>query len=87
MKVRLENEDIEGNNEENETKSPTFLFRVLSPVLKFVDKPSKLLWVGILFSLGFDTSSSIVLLSVSALAAEDVQNPIYVLLFPLLFAA
>ncbi|TIB99219.1 NicO-domain-containing protein [Wallemia mellicola] len=87
MKVRLENGDVEGNSEENETKSPTFLFRVLSPVLKFVDKPSKLLWVGILFSLGFDTSSSIVLLSVSALAAEDVQNPIYVLLFPLLFAA
>ncbi|TIC18949.1 NicO-domain-containing protein [Wallemia mellicola] len=87
QKVRLENGDVEGNSEENETKSPTFLFRVLSPVLKFVDKPSKLLWVGILFSLGFDTSSSIVLLSVSALAAEDVQNPIYVLLFPLLFAA
>lgn len=40
-----------------------------------------------LFSLGFDTSSSIVLLSVSALAAEDVQKPYAVLLFPLLFAS
>ncbi|TIA92123.1 hypothetical protein E3P99_00720 [Wallemia hederae] len=79
--------DIESDTRTNQLKSPSFLYRIFSPVLTWVDRPSKLLLVGMLFSLGFDTSSSIVLLSVSALAAEDAQSPYAVLLFPLLFAS
>ncbi|TIA93965.1 hypothetical protein E3P81_00496 [Wallemia ichthyophaga] len=68
-------------------KSPSFLSRLFSPLLNWVDRPSKLYVIGCLFSLGFDTTSSMVLLSVSALAAEEVQKPYSILLFPLLFAS
>lgn len=43
-------------------------------------------FVGLAFGLGFDTASSIALISISALASEQ-TSPIKILMFPLLFTS
>ncbi|ODO11563.1 hypothetical protein I350_00344 [Cryptococcus amylolentus CBS 6273] len=47
------------------------LVRIISPILRAVDKPWKMYPVGILFGFGFDTASSIALLAISAVAQRD----------------
>lgn len=48
-----------------------FLTRLAMPLLRTVDRPWKLYPVGLLFGLGFDTASSIALLSVAVIAQQE----------------
>lgn len=65
--------------------------RVAMPILRSVDRPWKMYPVGILFGLGFDTASSIALLSVAAIAQQDAdgrdRNDAKVVLLAFLFTA
>lgn len=60
--------------------------RIVSPLVRIIDRPYKLFFVGLAMGLGFDTASEIALLGITALAQDsDIPNG-SILLLPLLFA-
>ena len=64
------------------------LARVFRPALRLVDRSWKMYPLGVLFGLGFDTASEVGILAISAGFGASGQVPaIYIILFPLLFAA
>lgn len=66
--------------------SATCMGRIVRPALRLIDRPWKMYVVGVLFGLGFDTSSEITLLGISALAHRDIPTA-DILILPLLFTA
>ncbi|KAJ3987938.1 NicO-domain-containing protein [Lentinula detonsa] len=66
------------------------MMRIIGPIVTFVNKPWKMYPVGVLFGLGFDTTSSIALLAISALTKTSGGNAIPssdVVILPFLFTA
>ncbi|MBE7180939.1 MAG: hypothetical protein INR71_06975, partial [Terriglobus roseus] len=63
------------------------LFTLLKRTFKLVDRPWKMYPLGVLFGLGFDTSSEVALLGISAVEAARGTSFWLILLFPLLFTA
>ncbi|KAK8158177.1 high-affinity nickel-transport protein-domain-containing protein [Phyllosticta citribraziliensis] len=63
------------------------LFNVLKAMFKLIDRPWKMYPLGVLFGLGFDTSSEIALLGISSIQAASGTSIWLILLFPLLFTA
>ncbi|KEQ89509.1 NicO-domain-containing protein [Aureobasidium pullulans] len=63
------------------------LFHVLKRMFKLIDRPWKMYPLGVLFGLGFDTSSEIALLGISAISASQGTSFWLILLFPVLFTA
>ncbi|KAK4175535.1 putative transporter [Triangularia setosa] len=64
-----------------------FLSNVFRGVFKAVDRPWKMLPLGILFGLGFDTSSEIAILGIASIQAAQGTSIWVILIFPLLFTA
>lgn len=60
---------------------------LLKGLFKVVDKPWKMYPLGVLFGLGFDTSSEIALLGLASLHGAQGTSIWLILLFPLLFTA
>ncbi|PWN32947.1 NicO-domain-containing protein [Meira miltonrushii] len=88
--------DEEVNPGEENHRFNGIITRVAMPILRSVDRPWKMYPVGVLFGLGFDTASSIALLSVAVIAqqqqrknagTEDSSNDASVILLALLFTA
>ncbi|KAI9712095.1 MAG: hypothetical protein M1820_001804 [Bogoriella megaspora] len=68
------------------------LFHIFKKMFKLIDRPWKMYPLGILFGLGFDTSSEIALLGISSIeatsgAASHPGSFWLILLFPILFTA
>lgn len=63
------------------------LFQLLRGVVKVVDRPWKMYPLGILFGLGFDTSSEIALLGIASIQAAKGTSIWLILIFPILFTA
>jgi nickel/cobalt transporter (NiCoT) family protein len=63
------------------------LFHLIKRLFKLIDRPWKMYPVGVLFGLGFDTSSEVALLGISALQASKGTSLWFILTFPLLFTA
>ncbi|KAJ3759909.1 NicO-domain-containing protein [Lentinula raphanica] len=66
------------------------MMRLIGPIVTFVNKPWKMYPVGVLFGLGFDTTSSIALLAISALTKTSGGKGIPssdVVILPFLFTA
>jgi nickel/cobalt transporter (NiCoT) family protein len=63
------------------------LFRVLKKMFKIIDKPWKMYPLGVMFGLGFDTSSEIALLGISSIQAAKGTSIWLILVFPVLFTA
>lgn len=63
------------------------MFSVLRKMFKLIDRPWKMYPLGILFGLGFDTSSEIALLGISSIEAARGTNIWVILIFPILFTA
>jgi high-affinity nickel-transport protein len=63
------------------------LFPILQRLFKLIDRPWKMYPLGVLFGLGFDTSSEIAILGISSIQATKGTNIWLILLFPLLFTA
>ncbi|RAH86554.1 nickel transport protein [Aspergillus japonicus CBS 114.51] len=61
------------------------LFHVLKRMFKLIDRPWKMYPLGVLFGLGFDTSSEIALLGISSVEAAKGTNFWVILIFPALF--
>ncbi|KAH8696054.1 high-affinity nickel-transport protein-domain-containing protein [Talaromyces proteolyticus] len=63
------------------------LFSVLKKMFKLIDRPWKMYPLGVLFGLGFDTSSEIALLGISSIQAARGTDIWVILIFPILFTA
>ncbi|KAF2664575.1 NicO-domain-containing protein [Microthyrium microscopicum] len=64
-----------------------FLFGLLQKLFKLVDRPWKMYPIGVLFGLGFDTSSEIALLGIASIQAAQGTSVWVILIFPILFTA
>ncbi|CAI7678355.1 unnamed protein product [Penicillium manginii] len=64
-----------------------FLFNILKKMFKLIDRPWKMYPLGVLFGLGFDTSSEIALLGISSIQAAKGTSFWVILIFPALFTA
>ncbi|PGG99920.1 hypothetical protein AJ80_09275, partial [Polytolypa hystricis UAMH7299] len=64
-----------------------FLFRVLKKMFNLIDRPWKMYPLGVLFGLGFDTSSEIAILGISSIQAAKGTSIWLILIFPILFTA
>jgi len=62
-----------------------FLARVFRWAFRVVDRPWKMLPLGILFGLGFDTSSEIAILGIASVQAAKGTSIWLILIFPILF--
>ncbi|KAK6543798.1 hypothetical protein TWF694_000529 [Orbilia ellipsospora] len=63
------------------------LFPLFKKMFRLIDRPWKMYPLGVLFGLGFDTSSEIALLGISSIQAAK-GTPIWIILiFPILFTA
>lgn len=63
------------------------LFRVLKSAFRLIDRPWKMYPLGVLFGLGFDTSSEIALLGISSIQGAKGTSMWLILIFPVLFTA
>lgn len=63
------------------------LFHLIKRLFKLIDRSWKMYPVGVMFGLGFDTSSEVALLGISALQASKGTSLWFILTFPLLFTA
>lgn len=63
------------------------LFRLLKRMFRLIDRPWKMYPLGVLFGLGFDTSSEIALLGIASIQATQGTSIWLILLFPILFTA
>lgn len=61
------------------------MVRVFKTVFKLIDRPWKMYPLGVLFGLGFDTSSEIALLGIATIQAAQGTSMWLILLFPVLF--
>ncbi|KAK2750458.1 hypothetical protein FQN55_002057 [Onygenales sp. PD_40] len=64
-----------------------FLFSVLKKMFRIIDRPWKMYPLGVLFGLGFDTSSEIAILGISSIQAARGTSIWLILIFPILFTA
>jgi high-affinity nickel-transport protein len=62
-----------------------FLSGVFRKVFRMVDRPWKMLPLGVLFGLGFDTSSEIAILGIASIQAAQGTSMWIILIFPALF--
>lgn len=64
-----------------------FIFRQCARLFRLIDRPWKMYPLGVLFGLGFDTSTEVALLAIASIQAAQ-GTPLYVILvFPFLFMA
>lgn len=63
------------------------LFRILKRMFKLINRPWKMYPLGVMFGLGFDTSSEIALLGISSIQASRGTSIWLIMVFPVLFTA
>lgn len=61
------------------------MFRILKKMFKLIDRPWKMYPLGVLFGLGFDTSSEVALLGISSIQGAKGTSMWLILVFPVLF--
>ncbi|EEU39787.1 uncharacterized protein NECHADRAFT_79631 [Fusarium vanettenii 77-13-4] len=64
-----------------------FLSRVFKKLFRVIDRPWKMYPLGVVFGLGFDTSSEIAILGIASIQAVQGTSIWLILIFPLLFTA
>jgi nickel/cobalt transporter (NiCoT) family protein len=63
------------------------LFLALKKLFKLIDRPWKMYPLGVMFGLGFDTSSEIALLGISSIHGAQGTSIWLIMIFPILFTA
>lgn len=63
------------------------LFWVLKRLFKLIDRPWKMYPLGVMFGLGFDTSSEVALLGIASIQGAKGTSIWLILIFPVLFTA
>ncbi|KPM42609.1 hypothetical protein AK830_g3908 [Neonectria ditissima] len=64
-----------------------FLSRVFKKLFRVIDRPWKMYPLGVVFGLGFDTSSEIAILGIASIQAVQGTSIWLILIFPILFTA
>ncbi|KAH6898148.1 high-affinity nickel-transport protein-domain-containing protein [Thelonectria olida] len=64
-----------------------FLARVFKRLFRVIDRPWKMYPLGVVFGLGFDTSSEIAILGIASIQAVQGTSIWLILIFPILFTA
>ncbi|KAI5465330.1 high-affinity nickel-transport protein-domain-containing protein [Mariannaea sp. PMI_226] len=64
-----------------------FLTRIFKRLFRVIDKPWKMYPLGVVFGLGFDTSSEIAILGIASIQAVQGTSIWLILIFPVLFTA
>ncbi|KAI1633798.1 NicO-domain-containing protein [Biscogniauxia mediterranea] len=88
-------EEEDGGGEEDEhaaernlqLEGAGFMANVFRKLFRIVDRPWKMYPLGVLFGLGFDTSSEIAILGIASLQGAQGTSLWIILIFPLLFTA
>lgn len=62
-----------------------FMMRILGKLFKAIDRPWKMYPLGVVFGLGFDTSSEIAILGIASIQAVQGTSIWLILIFPILF--
>jgi nickel/cobalt transporter (NiCoT) family protein len=80
----------DGHDEDEATSNlqlegPGFMANVFRRVFRIVDRPWKMYPLGVLFGLGFDTSSEIAILGIASVQGAKGTNLWVILIFPILF--
>ena len=76
-----------GEHHEFEIKGAGCLFHVFKKLFKLIDRPWKMYPLGIMFGLGFDTSSEVALLGIASIQGAKGTSIWLILIFPVLFTA
>jgi len=78
--------DIDAHPHGHQHDNGGLIARCCPVLFRFVDREWKMLLVGFLFGLGFETSSEVALLALSAMSPSEGIPPVATLVLPLLFA-
>lgn len=85
VNMQVEEANREGFRLEMGGQGP--VMRVLKRMFRLIDRPWKMYPLGVLFGLGFDTSSEIALLGISSIQGARGTSMWLILVFPVLFTA
>jgi high-affinity nickel-transport protein len=92
MRVVLREEDVgdrraaqEGTVAGLDLEGGGIMVRLFKKVFKFIDRPWKMYPLGVLFGLGFDTSSEIAVLGIASVQGAQGTSIWLILVFPVLF--
>jgi high-affinity nickel-transport protein len=78
-------EDATAGDGEFKIEGGGIMVRILNKVLRVVDRPWKMYPVGVLFGLGFDTSSEIAVIGIASIQGAQGTSIWLILIFPVLF--
>ncbi|APC96404.1 HoxN/HupN/NixA family nickel/cobalt transporter [Francisella frigiditurris] len=67
-------------------QATSLLSKLFRPIVKTIDRPYKMYFVGFLFGLGFDTATEVALLGMAAVSAINNLSIWYIMLLPIAFA-
>lgn len=76
-----------GDEQDFQIQGAGCLFHLFKRMFRLIDTPWKMYPLGVLFGLGFDTSSEIALLGISSIEATKGTSIWLILIFPVLFTA
>ncbi|KAI0382981.1 NicO-domain-containing protein [Hypomontagnella monticulosa] len=87
-----EEDDVDSDHEDHavahlQLEGAGFLANVFRKLFRIVDRPWKMYPLGVLFGLGFDTSSEIAILGIASVQGAQGTSLWVILIFPLLFTA
>ncbi|KAI1127624.1 high-affinity nickel-transport protein-domain-containing protein [Nemania abortiva] len=85
-------DEIEARNDDQAVRDlqldgPGFMANLLRKFFRVIDRPWKMYPLGVLFGLGFDTSSEIAVLGIASVQGAQGTSLWIILIFPLLFTA
>lgn len=76
---------VDGTGAQVKLEGAGFLSRVFRKLFKVVDRPWKMFPLGMVFGLGFDTSSEIAILGIASVHAVEGTSMWLIMVFPILF--
>ncbi|KAI0857140.1 NicO-domain-containing protein [Xylaria cubensis] len=85
--VEARNNDDDQAVRDLQLDGPGFMANVLRKFFRIIDRPWKMYPLGVLFGLGFDTSSEIAVLGIASVQGAQGTSLWIILIFPLLFTA
>ena len=76
---------VPGEEDRFEIKGAGCLFYLFKKMFKLIDRPWKMYPLGVMFGLGFDTSSEVALLGIASIQGAKGTSIWLILIFPVLF--
>ena len=87
MQMKILTSSRPAHEQQFEIKGAGCLFHLFKKMFKLIDRPWKMYPLGVMFGLGFDTSSEVALLGIASIQGAKGTSIWIILIFPLLFTA